>query len=213
MYVIELCAKFELITVIEQKRSEMMSPLTVKLDSLQLSDDQFYELCQNNRDLCFERNYQGDLIIMSPTGGETGERNSEINYQLRFWNKRYQLGKVFDSSTGFKLPNGANRSPDSAWIPLEKWNDLTLEERQGFVPLCPDFILELCSKSDSLKSLQDKMQEYLENCSQLGWLINRQDKKVEIYRQGQAVEILENPTTLSGENILPNFILDLIPIW
>ena len=156
---IELCAKFELITVIEQKRSEMMSPLTVKLDSLQLSDNQFYELCQNNRDLCFERNCQGDLIIMSPTGGETGERNSEINYQLRSWNKRYQLGKVFDSSTGFKLLNGANRSPDSAWIPLEKWNNLTLEERQGFVPLCPDFILELRSKSDSLKSLQDKMRE------------------------------------------------------
>jgi Uma2 family endonuclease len=191
----------------------MMSPLTVKLDSLQLSDNQFYELCQNNRDLCFERNCQGDLIIMSPTGGETGERNSEINYQLRSWNKRYQLGKVFDSSTGFKLPNGADRSPDSAWISLEKWNNLNLEERQGFVPLCPDFVLELRSKSDSLKSLQDKMQEYLENGSQLDWLINRQDKKVEIYRQGRAVEILENPTTLSGENILPNFILDLLPIW
>ena len=191
----------------------MMSPLTVKLDSLQLSDNQFYELCQNNRDLCFERNCQGDLIIMSPTGGETGERNSEINCQLRSWNKRYQLGKVFDSSTGFKLPNGADRSPDSAWISLEKWNNLTLEERQGFVPLCPDFVLELRSKSDSLKSLQDKMQEYLENGSQLGWLINRQDKKVEIYRQGRTVEILENPTTLSGENILPNFILDLISIW
>lgn len=191
----------------------MMSPLTVKLDSLQLSDNQFYELCQNNRDLCFERNCQGDLIIMSPTGGETGERNSEINYQLRSWNKRYQLGKVFDSSTGFKLPNGADRSPDSAWISLEKWNDLTLEERQRFVPLCPDFILELRSKSDNLKSLQDKMREYLENGSQLGWLINRQDKKVEIYRQGQAVEILENPTSLSGENILPNFALDLLPIW
>jgi Uma2 family endonuclease len=191
----------------------MMSPLTVKLDSLQLSDNQFYELCQNNRDLCFERNCQGDLIIMSPTGGETGERNSEINYQLRSWNKRYQLGKVFDSSTGFKLPKGANRSPDSAWILLEKWNHFTLEESQGFVPLCPDFVLELRSKSDNLKSLQDKMQEYLENGSQLGWLINRQDKKVEIYCQGQAVEILENLTNLSGENILPNFILDLIPVW
>ena len=191
----------------------MMSPLTVKLDSLQLSDDQFYELCQNNRDLCFERNCQGDLIIMSPTGGETGERNSEINYQLRSWNKRYQLGKVFDSSIGFKLPNGADRSPDAAWIPLGKWNNLTLEERQGFVPLCPDFVLELRSKSDNLKSLQDKMQEYLENGNQLGWLINRQDRKVEIYRQGQSVEILENPTKLLGENILPNFIFDLTPIW
>jgi len=199
--------------VIDLKRKKMMSSLTVKLDSLQLSDDQFYQLCQNNRDLCFERNCQRNLIIMSPTGGETGERNSEINYQLRSWNKHYQLGKVFDSSTGFKLPNDADRSPDSAWIPLEKWNNLTLEKRQGFVPLCPDFVIELRSKSDNLKSLQDKMQEYLENGNKLGWLINRQEKKVEIYRQGKAVEILENPTILSRENILPNFVLDLIPIW
>ena len=120
-----------------------MSPLTIKMDSLKLSDEQFYQLCQNNRDLQFERTYQGDLIIMPPTGGETGERNSEINYQLRHWNKQNQLGKVFDSSTGFRLPNGADKSPDAAWIPLEKWTGLTPAAKQGFVPLCPDFVIEL----------------------------------------------------------------------
>ncbi|MEB3310106.1 MAG: Uma2 family endonuclease [Snowella sp.] len=191
----------------------MTSPLTIKLDSLTLSDEQFYQLCQNNRDLRFERNCRGDLVIMPPTGGETGERNSEINYQLRHWNKHSQQGKVFDSSTGFKLSNGSDKSPDAAWIPLEKWNGLTPEERQGFVPLCPDFVIELRSKSDNLKVLQEKMQEYLENGTQLGWLINRQDRQVEIYRQGQAVEVLNHPMSLLGENILPNFILDLGTIW
>lgn len=191
----------------------MMSPLTIKLDPLTLSDEQFYQLCQNNRDLRFERNCRGDLMIMSPTGGETGERNSEINYQLRHWNKQSQRGKVFDSSTGFKLPNGSDKSPDAAWIPSEKWNNLTLKQQQGFVPLCPDFVIELRSKSDDLKVLQEKMLEYLENGTQLGWLINRQDRQVEIYRQGQAVDVLSNPMSLSGENILPNFFLDLAPIW
>ena len=190
-----------------------MSPLTIRLDPLTLSDDQFYQLCQNNRDLRFERTGRGDLVIMPPTGGETGERNSEINYQLRYWNKQAQGGKVFDSSTGFKLPDGADKSPDAAWIPLEKWNGLTTDERQGFVPLCPDFVIELRSKSDNLKVLQEKMQEYLENGTRLGWLINRQDRQVEIYRQGQAVEVLENPNSLSGENILPSFVLDLGTIW
>ena len=190
-----------------------MSSLTIKLDPLILSDEQFFQLCQNNRDLRFERTCRGDLIIMPPTGGETGNRNVEIAYQLQAWSRNNQLGIVFDSSTGFKLPNGSNKSPDSAWIPLAKWNSLTIEERQGFVPLCPDFVIELRSKSDNLKVLQEKMQEYLENGTRLGWLINRQDRQVEIYRQGQAVEVLENPNGLSGEEILPSFVLDLIPIW
>jgi Uma2 family endonuclease len=190
-----------------------MSPLTIKLDPLTLSNEQFYQLCQNNRDLRFERTCRGDLVIMPPTGGETGERNSEINYQLRYWNKQSKRGKVFDSSTGFKLPNGSDKSPDAAWVPLEKWNNLTLKQQQGFVPLCPDFVIELRSKSDNLKVLQEKMQEYLENGTRLGWLINRQDRQVEIYRQGQGVEFLENPSSLSGENILPSFVLDLVPIW
>jgi Uma2 family endonuclease len=190
-----------------------MSPLTIKLDSLTLSDEQFYQLCQNNRDLQFERNCRGDLVIMPPRGGETGNRNAEIAYQLQAWSRSNKLGIAFDSSTGFKLPNGSDKSPDAAWITLEKWNRLTLKQQQGFLPLCPDFVIELRSKSDDLKSLQEKMQEYLENGNQLGWLINRQDRQVEIYRQGRAVEILNNPMMLSGEDILPNFILDLMPIW
>ena len=190
-----------------------MDSLTIKFDPIMLSDEQFFQLCQNNRDLRFERTCQGDLIIMPPTGGETSNRNVEIAYQLQAWSRSNQLGIAFDSSGGFKLPNGADKSPDAAWIPLEKWRSLTLKQQQGFLPLCPDFVLELRSKSDDLKILQEKMREYLENGTRLGWLINRQDRQVEIYRQGQAVEVLENPNRLSGENILPNFILDLGPIW
>ena len=191
----------------------MVNPVQVNFDALHLTDEQFYQLCQDNRDLRFERNGNGDMIIMSPTGGETGERNSEINFQIKLWNKQYQLGKVFDSSTGFTLPNGADRSPDAAWITLEKWNNLTLKQRQKFLPLCPNFVIELRSPSDSLKSLQEKMQEYIENGTKLGWLINRKDKQVEIYRPNKQVEILDNPTTLSGEDILANFVLNLELIW
>ncbi|MDJ0844612.1 Uma2 family endonuclease [Crocosphaera sp.] len=191
----------------------MVNPLEIKFDSFQLTDEQFYQLCQDNRDLRFERNSKGDMVIRPPTGGETSDRNSEINFQLRLWNKQYNLGKVFESSGGFKLPNGSDRSPDSAWIPLEKWDNLTLKQRQKFLPLCPDFVIELRSLSDSLKSLQEKMREYIENGTKLGWLINRKDQQVEIYRQGKEVEILNNPTTLSGENILLNFVLELDEVW
>ena len=191
----------------------MPETLTVKLDTLSLSDEQFYQLCLNNRELRFERNHQGDLVIMSPTGGETGNRNLEIGYQLHGWNRRAGLGVTFDSSTGFKLPNGANRSPDAAWLKREKWEALTPEQRRKFVPLCPDFVVELRSPSDELKPLREKMQEYQENGAQLGWLIDRQTRTVEIYRPGQPVEILNNPESLSGETVLPDFVLALAPIW
>jgi Uma2 family endonuclease len=177
-----------------------MSPLTVKLDSFQLSDEKFYQLCQDNRDLRFERNDQGDLVIMPPTGGETGSINAKITVKLGIWAEKNGSGVFFDSSTGFTLPNGAARSPDAAWIPWEKWNPLTPKQREGFVPLCPDFVIELRSKSDSLKSLQAKMEEYIENGTRLGWLINRQDRKVEIYRPDKIVEVLDNPLNLSGED-------------
>ncbi|MCT0254188.1 Uma2 family endonuclease [Synechocystis sp. CS-94] len=190
-----------------------MGFLTIKLDPLNLSDEQFYQLCQNNRDLRFERNSQGDLLIMSPTGGETGNRNLEIAYQLQAWNRAKKLGVAFDSSTGFKLPNGANKSPDVSWIPMAKWNGLTHGQQQGFLPLCPDFLIELRSRDDSLKILQEKMQEYRENGTRLGWLINRQDQEVEIYRQNQQVEVLHGPMQLSGEDVLADFILDLMPVW
>jgi Uma2 family endonuclease len=178
-----------------------------------LTDEQFYQLCQANRDLRFERNSSGDLVIMSPTGGETSNRNGRLIQQLFNWSDRDGTGIAFDSSGGFKLLNNADRSPDAAWIPLEKWNALTAEERQKFLPLCPDFVIELRSPTDSLKTLQDKMQEYINNGTHLGWLINSQDKQVEVYRQNKEVEVLISPNSLSGENILSGFVLNLEVIW
>jgi Uma2 family endonuclease len=177
----------------------MPEALTIKLEPLTLSDEQFFQLCSINRDLRFERNSQGDLVIMSPTGGETSNRNAILGLRLGSWAERNGTGIFFDSSGGFKLPNGADRSPDAAWLKRERWESLTPEERRKFVPLCPDFVIE--------------MQEYQENGAQLGWLIDRQNRRVEIYRPGQAVEMLENPATLSGETVLPGFILELAPIW
>jgi Uma2 family endonuclease len=190
-----------------------MANITLNCQSVDLTDEQFFQLCLKNHNFRFERNQQGDLIIMSPTGGETGNRNIEIAYQLQGWSRHNKQGIAFDSSTGFKLPNGANRSPDASWIPLKKWNKLTLKEQRGFLPLAPDFVVELLSPSDSLKDTQDKLKEYLDNGTKLGWLINRQAKQVEIYRLGKEVEILDNPYSLSGENVLPNFRLDLDVIW
>lgn len=190
-----------------------MTALTLDLRSIRLTDEQFFQLCQDNGDLRFERNANGDLIILSPTGGETGNRCIEIAYQLQAWSRQNKLGLAFDSSTGFKLLNGADRSPDASWVKLERWNALTPEERTKFIPLCPDFVIELLSPSDSLKATQEKMQEYMNNGTRLGLLINRKIRQVEIYRQGQDVEVLENPVTLSGEDILPGFVLNLESIW
>ncbi|MGD1701700.1 Uma2 family endonuclease [Dapis sp. BLCC M229] len=180
---------------------------------IHLTQAQFWQLCQENDDLRFERTATGELIIMPPTGGNTGERNSDLNFQLRAWNRQNNLGKVFDSNRGFTLPNGADRSPDSSWVKLERWDSLTAEEQDKFVPLCPDFVVELMSPSDSLPKTREKMLEYIENGALLGWLINRKKREVEIYRPQQEVEILVNPETVSGENILPGFVLDLETIW
>ena len=174
-----------------------------------ITDEQFYQLCAANRELKLERTAKGDLIIMPPTGGITGNRNFKLAQQLANWADTDGTGIGFDSSTCFKLPKGGERSPDAAWISLEKWNLLTPEQQEKFPPICPDFIIELRSPSDSLKPLQDKMQEYMDNGCRLGWLINRQNRQVEIYRQGQEKQTLENPPTLSGEDILPGFVLNL----
>lgn len=191
-----------------------MYTLTVRLPpSSQLSDDQFYDLCRANPDLKIERNAKGELIFMPPTGGETGNRNSEINADFVIWNRQTQLGRVFDPSTCFKLPNGADRSPDVAWIERDRWDDLTPEQKEKFPPIAPDFVLELMSPSDSLEATQGKMQEYLENGVKLGWLIDRRHRQVEIYRLGQAVEILPAPDSLSGEAVLPHFVLNLQGFW
>ncbi|MEH2245205.1 Uma2 family endonuclease [Nostoc sp.] len=184
------------------------SPSTLKL-KIDLTDEQFFQMCQQNRDYRFERTASGELLIMPPTGSDTGNRNFDMVVELGIWNKQTKLGKGFDSSTGFTLPNGAERSPDASWVKIERWNALTPEQQEKFAPICPDFVVELRSRTDSLKELQEKMQEYIENGAQLGWLIDRKNKRVEIYRPGKDVEILDNPGSLSGENILPGFVLDL----
>jgi Uma2 family endonuclease len=180
---------------------------------IDLTDEQFYQLCRANPDVKFERNANGTLVIMSPTGGETGNRNLEIGADFAIWNRQTKLGLCFDSSTCFKLPNGAQRSPDIAWIKQDRWQALTPAQREQFPPIAPDFVLELLSPSDSLPTTQTKMQEYIDNGVQLGWLINRKNRTVEIYRPNQSVQILTNPTQLSGENILPGFTLNLSSLW
>ena len=183
-------------------------PPTLKLH-IELTDEQFFLLCQHNRELRFERTAKGEILIMPQTGGETGNRNADLTFQLQAWSRQNNLGKAFDSSTGFKLPNGANRSPDASWVKRDRWFALTPEQRKKFLPLCPDFVVELRSPSDSLKETQEKMQEYIDNGARLGWLIDPQTRRVEIYRPNQDVEILENPATVPGEDVLPGFVLDL----
>lgn len=178
-----------------------------------LTREQFYQLCQANPDARLERSSDGVLNVMLPTGGETSNWNAAITANTYVWNQKASQGKVFDSSGGFALPNGADRSPDLAWIPLEKWEALTPEQRQGFLPLCPDFVVELLSPSDSWKQGTLKMEEYMANGCRLGWLIDPKGKRVGIYRSGQALEILDNPATLSGEDVLTGFTLDLCVLW
>jgi Uma2 family endonuclease len=180
---------------------------------IQMTDDQYFELCQHHRDYRFERTASGALIIMSPAGGETSRRNSDATMQLGVWNKKYKLGVAFDSSGGFKLPNGADRSPDASWVAQARWDALTPQQREKFLPLCPDFVIELKSPSDSLSTLREKMQEYMDNGAKLGWLLNPPPKQVEIYRPNQAPEILQSPKSLSADPILPGFILDLTDIF
>lgn len=187
-----------------------MNTITLNLKPvIELTDEQFYQLCRRNPDVKFERSAKGELIIMPPTGGETGNYNSEINADFVIWNRQTKLGKVFDSSTGFKLPNSANRSPDVAWIKQERWDALTSKQKEKFPPIAPDFVLEFMSPSDDLRKTQEKMQEYMDNQVKLGWLIDRKTRRVEIYRLGQEVEVVESPTQLSGEDVLPGFILNL----
>jgi Uma2 family endonuclease len=174
-----------------------------------LTREQFFQLCLANPDLQLERSPQGELIIVTPIGGEGGNREANLIIKVGVWNERNQLGVVFSSQTVFSLPGGGDRSPDVAWVQLSRWQALTQEEREGFPPICPDFLIELRSRSDRLKPLQNKMQEYLTSGLRLGWLINHKDKQVEIYRQGQDVEVVAMPVVLSGEEVLPGFSLEV----
>ena len=182
--------------------------------SLKMTEEQFFDFCQINRDLRIETNKFGELLIMPPTGSETGNREGNTFGQLWVWSEQDGTGIVFSSSTGFTLSTGAKKSPDVSWIKLERWNSLSQEEKEKFAPICPDFVVELMSPSDNLKTLQAKMTEYMEEPGiKLGWLIDRKGRKVYIYRPGISTECLENPESVSGDSVLPGFVLNMSKIW
>lgn len=181
--------------------------------SFQMTDDEFFEFCRLNRDLRIERTAQGEILIMPPTGGMTGNRNARLTMQLALWAERDGTGEVFDSSTGFKLPNGAERSPDASWVKRSRLENLSDEEKQKFLPLCPDFVIELRSTTDRLPDLQAKMAEYIANGAQLGWLIDPEQQRVYIYRPGVEVTIIDQAAEVVGESPVAAFTLDLSRIW
>jgi Uma2 family endonuclease len=181
--------------------------------AIKLDDQQFFELCQLNRDLRLECTKEGDLVIMPPTGGERGRMNFDLTVAFGDWVRVDGTGIGFDSSTGFTLPNGAKRSPDLAWVRRSRWEALTSQQRQQFPPLCPDFLLELRSPSDALADVQAKLREYIDNGAQLGWLIDPLEKKIYVYRPGAPVECLDDPQTVSGDPVLSGFILEIGRIW
>jgi Uma2 family endonuclease len=187
--------------------------LSLKSLTPKVTDELLEQLCRENPETKLETNAQGQLIVMSPTGSLTGDRNLELAFQVKLWNKKTLLGKVFDSSTGFKLSNGAVRSPDVSWIALAGWNALTEKQQRGFAPIDPDFVIELMSPTDNLDELQQKMSEYMSCGVKLGWLINPDAERVEIYRQGQNKEAIDSPISLSGEDVLPGLTVDLVEIF
>ena len=194
--------------------AEKIAPFfTLELRNIRLTAAQFQRICRDNRDLRLELTSNGDLIIMPPTGSRTGQRNANLTRQLATWAQKDGTGVAFDSSTGFTLPNEAILSPDASWVRRERWDALSKEEQEGFAPLCPDFVIELRSHWNTLKSLQDKMQEYLENGSQLAWLIDPLERRVYIYRTGEEVEMLIDPATVSADPTLKGFVLQLTELW
>jgi Uma2 family endonuclease len=203
------------VNLVEQSFDEIgVDPILVALEPvLSLSDDQFFEFCQLNRDLRIERTAEGELIIMPPVGFDSGDREAEITTQLRNWAKREGTGTAFGPSTGFRLPNRANRSPDASWVRHSRSKDLTAEQRNKFAPICPDFVVELRSETDRLKKLRDKMEEYIENGAELGLLIDPIQRKVHIYRRDKSPEILDNPQSVDCGPTLPGFVLDLLDVW
>jgi Uma2 family endonuclease len=189
-------------------------PLIVNLPAIALmTEAQFYEFCLANRDLRIERTASGEVLVIPPAFSDTGNRNFNVAVQLGSWADRDGTGLGFDSNSGFTLPNGAMRSPDAAWIKLERWNALTEEQKASFAPICPDFVIELRSASDMLTNLQDKMQEYIANGALLGLLIDRKKRTVHVYRPNRQPEVLENPETVSGDPELPGFVMRMAKIW
>lgn len=190
------------------------APMAINLPALnQMTMTEFYEFCQANPELRIERSTAGEVITLSPAFSDTGNRNFNLAVQLGIWAEKDGTGIGFDSSAGFTLPNGATRAPDVAWIKADRWNLLTDAEKASFAPLCPDFVIELRSASDSLTSLQTKLEEYIDNGASLGWLIDRKQRQVHIYRPNQTPQILENPEAVSGEPELPGFVLKMAKVW
>jgi Uma2 family endonuclease len=192
---------------------ELTVPLKLSIRAIKLTEEQFMQLCQENPELRLEFTAQQELVIMPPTGSESGWRSGEVFYSLTAWTKKNGTGISFDSSTGFTLPNGAIRSPDASWVRRERWNALTKDQRERFAPLCPDFVIELRSPTDRLSDLYEKMEEYIANGARLGWLIVPIDKRVYVYRPGQPVETLDDPPTLSGDPVLPGFVFAVRELW
>jgi Uma2 family endonuclease len=191
-----------------------ITPLVLQMSpAIEMTDEQFFNFCQQNRNYQIERTANGEITIMPPTGSETGNRNFDLIVQLGIWTRQNGTGIGFDSSAGFTLPNGAIKSSDAAWIKLEKWQSLTREQQQKFAPICPDFIVELRSPSDNLQTLKDKLQEYIDNGTSLGLLIDRKNRQLYIYRPNAEIECLDNPATINCQPVLPGFILDLSTIW
>jgi Uma2 family endonuclease len=192
---------------------EFTAPFKLSIKAIKLTEEQFMQLCQENPELRLELTAQQELVIMPPTGSESGGRSGEVFYSLTAWTKKNGTGISFDSSTGFTLPNGAIRSPDASWVWRERWNALTKDQRERFAPLCPDFVIELRSPTDRLSDLYEKMEEYIANGARLGWLIDPIDKRVYVYRPGQPVETLDDPPTLSGDPGLPGFVFAVRELW
>ena len=193
--------------------TEAWMPLKLNVQAAKLTEEQFSRLCQENPELRIELTAQQELVIMPPTGAETGRRNSIFIQRLANWAETDGTGIVFDSSTLFALPNGAKRSPDASWVKKERWDVLPPGQREGFATLCPDFVVELRSPTDRLSDLQAKMREYLDNGARLGWLIDPLEKRAYVYRPGQPAENLDDPAMLSGDPTLPGFVLHVRELW
>ena len=186
-----------------------MTVMTLDFRRFVTTDKDFWQLCVANPEMRLERSAEGEVIFMPPAAADTGARNLEVTGQLWLWNHQTGLGRAFDSSAGFTLPNGAIRSPDAAWIRKARWDALTRQEQSRFAPICPDFVVELRSRSDELVDVRKKILEYMENGARLGWLIDPQEDRVYIYRPGYALEVLDEPEIISGDPVLPGFTLEL----
>jgi len=193
--------------------TEPHAPMKLSVRAIKLTDERFAQLCRENPELRLELTAKQELVIMSPAGSETGWRNSRITYFLVAWADEDGAGISFDSSTGFTLPNGAIRSPDASWVKRETCEALSKDQREGFAPLCPDFVIELRSRTDLLSDLHAKMQEYIDNGARLGWLIDPMDKRVYVYRPNQSVEVWDDPVSVGGDPVLPGFELQMRELW